>query len=380
MEVTEKGLRAQYETLETEELIELYRKGGLTELVSSVLAQTLRDRGIFLENLAKQHTIEAKEADTSQDDISLSVLDLIDYTKQWESLDTDELIEMYKNSELDELALLSLIQFLEERGISPETLGEPYYEKADYDSSDDFVFIYKTAKTPSIKAVVLTSLIYFFSSFVIHFSIAFWCVAFGIPLEKAQSYGIMEFAELLFLIIITILLMKAYSGYLFSGSWKINFYNNLKTGLKWSTLFIFVISISVLDPENRAALIKNYFLQNGFSQDNITIIIVILTSATTLVATFLEELIFRGMIQQYINKIVTPRISVLITAGIFTLIHLPNFFFIPVDPVGHAASLFILGIFTGFAFNKANSCISSFIPHLVFNMKYIIIVPLMLTF
>jgi len=244
-----------------------------------------------------------------------------------------------------------------------------------------FVFTYKTTKTLSLKAVVLTPLIYLFGSLAIGgvtgFTIVFWSVALGIPLEKVIPSGIIQCAEILFCLFITVFLLKRYSGYLFAGSWKINFYSNLKTGLKWSIPFIILTGIGVLFPEPRAEWLKQYLLENNLSKENITIIAVILISALILVASFLEELIFRGMIQQYIKKYVNPRISVLITAVIFTLAHFGNFFFIPVSLVD-VGSWFIAGIFTGFAFNKANSCISSFIPHLVVNIKHIIIVPLML--
>jgi membrane protease YdiL (CAAX protease family) len=91
----------------------------------------------------------------------------------------------------------------------------------------------------------------------------------------------------------------------------------------------------------------------------------------------LEELVFRGMIQQHMKKYAGPRISVLITAGIFAIAHLGNILFSP-GALSQVATLFLLGILTGFAFNKYNSCISSFIPHFVFNLRFIIVVPLML--
>jgi membrane protease YdiL (CAAX protease family) len=216
---------------------------------------------------------------------------------------------------------------------------------------------------------------------VIGSTVGFYSVAFGISLEKLESFlkAITDVTLFFFYLIMTISLVKRYSGYLFSGSWKINFYSHLKTGLKWSIPFIFLIGIGVLNPETRAEWIKTYFLEFSLSQENITIGNIILLSAHLLAATFLEELIYRGMIQQYIKKLVTPRISVLITASIFTLAHFGHFFIIPVS-LGNVGFWFIVGIFTGFAFNKANSCISSFIPHLVYNLRSIIIVPLMLTF
>jgi len=248
-----------------------------------------------------------------------------------------------------------------------------------------FVFTYKPTKTPSLKAVILTLLTYLLGSLaivvVILFNVGVHGVAFGISIEKLESFvgAITHITSFFFFLIMTIFLVKRYSGYLFSGSWKINLYSHLKTGLMWSIPFIILTGIIVLIPEARAESLNFYLLENNLSWENITIMIVILISAETLIVSFLEELIFRGMIQQYISKFVTPVISILITAGIFTLAHFGKFFFLPVS-LGNVGYWFIAGIFTGFAFNKTKSCISSFIPHLVGNLKQIIIVPLMLTF
>ncbi len=243
----------------------------------------------------------------------------------------------------------------------------------------------KRVEDPSLKAIVFTPLIYLLGStaivFVDAFTVGFYVAAFGISLEKLESFliPIAHATLFFFFLIMTIFLVKRYSGYLFSGSWKINFYSHLKTGLKWSIPFIFVTGIGILIPETRAEWTKIYLSDINLSQENITIGNIFIFSAEILVATFLEELIFRGMIQQYIKKLVTPRISVLITAGIFTLAHFGEFLIHPVS-LSKIVSWFIMGIFTGFAFNKANSCISSFIPHLVGNLEFIILVPLMLIF
>lgn len=156
-----------------------------------------------------------------------------------------------------------------------------------------------------------------------------------------------------------------------------NLYSELKTGLKWSIPYIAGGIISALNPQYRDVWLKYYLLFNSLSLEKITVEIVILISAVVLIGTFLEELMFRGMIQQYIKKFTTPRISVLITAGIFAIAHCGHFFSLSVS-LDDVVALFVLGILTGFAFNKYNFRISSFIPHLVFNLKFIIFVPVML--
>ena len=247
--------------------------------------------------------------------------------------------------------------------------------------NDEFVFILKkTRKTPSLKAVILAPLIYLLGSIafvgVYVFTVSFYSALFGISLEKHASFlaAVIHFLSFLFFLILTIFLVKRYSSYLFSGSWRINFYNNLKTGLKWSIPFVFFIGIGVLA---RVEWTKSYLSHINLPQEDITVGNILIFSAETLVATFLEELIFRGMIQQYVKKLVTPRISVIITAGIFTLGHFGNFLFQPVS-LGAVCFWFLVGILTGFAFNKTNSCISAFIPHLMANANCIIISPLIL--
>jgi membrane protease YdiL (CAAX protease family) len=242
-----------------------------------------------------------------------------------------------------------------------------------------------TGRTPSLETVVLMPLIYLCGispiAFVSSSILGFFGAAAGIPREKLDSVlkANMPVVFFLFVLLLTVFLVKRYSAHFFAGSWKNNLYSRCWVGLKWSILFIIFVGLGVLIPETRAVWLEHYLLTYELSLENITPIIVILISAEMLVGSFLEELIFRGMIQQYIKKFVTPRKSVLITAGIFALAHFGIFLSTPVSliPIG---LWFLAGIFTGFAFNKSNSCISSFIPHLVLNLKDIIIVPLIIMF
>jgi hypothetical protein len=130
MEVTEKNLRERYESLETEELIELYTKTELTDLASSVLTQILGERGVPLEKLPKLSEKRAKESEAYQEDASPSFLQVIDYIKHYESVETRKLVELYRKGELNELAASALTQVLEERGISPENLSKPLCKRS----------------------------------------------------------------------------------------------------------------------------------------------------------------------------------------------------------------------------------------------------------
>lgn len=60
MKVTEQDLRERYETLETEQLIELQAQGGLTETATRVLEQVLAERSVSTEQRVAV-TAEVKE-------------------------------------------------------------------------------------------------------------------------------------------------------------------------------------------------------------------------------------------------------------------------------------------------------------------------------
>jgi hypothetical protein len=129
MDVTEQELRKRYKLLETEELIELYTKRELTDLASAAIAQILEERGVSLEDLTKFSAEEGKKAEPSQEDASLSFLDLIEHTKHYESLETEELLELYRKSGLTDLASAAIAQILEERGISTEIIDKELFDK-----------------------------------------------------------------------------------------------------------------------------------------------------------------------------------------------------------------------------------------------------------
>jgi hypothetical protein len=60
MEVTEKELRERYETLDTDELFDLYRNSELTKLAQSVLKETLGKRGFDFDAFQEQATKQEK--------------------------------------------------------------------------------------------------------------------------------------------------------------------------------------------------------------------------------------------------------------------------------------------------------------------------------
>jgi len=265
--------------------------------------------------------------------------------------------------------------------IEPLTLFEPTEDEVKTVKAEPV-----TVGTPSLKTVILMPLIYLFAAYPISFMTGLYMEFTGMPMgtpEKPTGGFLIATALLavFFFLTITWLLMKRYSNYFLTDAWKINFYSHLAVGLKWSIPAIVLTgligySYGLFDTDARLSMIDGYLKQHGVTLEIISGTLVILLSVRILVQTFLEELIFRGMIQQHIKKFVSPRKSVLITAVIFSLSHfstIPMSF--PIFGFG-----FVVGILTGFAFNKFSSCISSFIPHLLFNINHIIIVPLILVF
>ena len=276
--------------------------------------------------------------------------------KNYKKLLDQQLIEMFSHGKeaYEETAWYLIVKEAMSRNLQLPFIAEGFKETKESKSP-------KLIKIPTLKTVVLLPIIYVFGSFaipgVIGFTIGFWDFANNIPLDKAKLSGITEFCELVFFLFLTVFLVKRYNQYFFSGSWKINIYSNLETGLKWSIPFIIIIGHGVSNLEIRSEWLKIYLMEYDLSKEDITTITAISISAGFLVASFLEELIFRGLIQQYIKKFVNPGISVLITAGIFTLVHFGKFFFFPFS-FGEVGFWFIAGILTGFAFNMSNSCIS----------------------
>jgi hypothetical protein len=191
MKITEKDLREQYESLPTQELIELYTKNELTELASSVLVQILEERGISLENLTELAAKEAKEAKTSEEDVSPSFLELVDYIRQYELLDTQELIELCKNSELNEAAFSALNQVLEERGIPQETLRELVSEekekKEEMSMNNKFMFTYKTEEN-SIPSAIMEKMFLLMCNMLV-----FGCLGFFIGIILDVVLGLENF-------------------------------------------------------------------------------------------------------------------------------------------------------------------------------------------
>ena len=104
------------------------------------------------------------------------------------------------------------------------------------------------------------------------------------------------------------------------------------------------------------------------SFENLTVLKLAVFSIWILLAAVLEELVFRGIFQQKLQKVINPNLSVFIASGLFTLSHCFYFH----AKTSNIVNWYLIGLLSGFAFKKSFSCISSFIPHLINNAISII--------
>ncbi|NGX30763.1 MAG: hypothetical protein K940chlam8_00112 [Chlamydiae bacterium] len=97
----------------------------------------------------------------------------------------------------------------------------------------------------------------------------------------------------------------------------------------------------------------------------------ILTSLSfAIIIPFLEELIFRGFLLNYLKKFVNRHLAILFSAAIFALFHFSTKQ--SYDNIELIVSLFVLGWFLGFLYEKKRSIFAPFGLHVAFNAISII--------
>jgi hypothetical protein len=90
----------------------------------------------------------------------------------------------------------------------------------------------------------------------------------------------------------------------------------------------------------------------------------------SIVAPFLEELIFRGLLQNFFKRFIHRHFAIVLSALVFAFFHFnvsQNY-----DNIELIISLFVLGWFLGFIYEKKNAILASFGLHMTFNMISII--------
>ena len=86
----------------------------------------------------------------------------------------------------------------------------------------------------------------------------------------------------------------------------------------------------------------------------------------SLIAPLIEELLFRGFLQSYIRRFFTPYAAIAISSACFALFHFSPFQGLANIPI--LGSIFILGCFLGFLYERQGSLFSPFCLHAIFNI------------
>jgi membrane protease YdiL (CAAX protease family) len=150
----------------------------------------------------------------------------------------------------------------------------------------------------------------------------------------------------------------------------ISYIQYLLIGMKWSMPIVVIHIIFLSIPSLRHNLTEEYFSMKILTVKGISNFRFIIFSIWLILGALFEELIFRGIFLQKLQKFINNALCVIITAGLFGLSH---FIFSPIK-IGYIASIFIVGLLSGFAFTSTGSCISAIVPHLLNNVICIVIV------
>ena len=229
-----------------------------------------------------------------------------------------------------------------------------------------------SSESPSLKLSILIILVYLFAIVPLVAGTIYVLVLAGYPLKiiKSNLSVSILIAQICLTITITYYLIKKYSAYLLSYEWRANFINYLCVGLKWSIPLIIIYIISFSIPSSREKLIEYYLSMKIITVKSISNLSLLIFSIWVLLSAICEEIIFRGIILQKLQRVLNSTLSVFITAGFFAFSH---FIFFHIE-IGDLINAFIVGLVSGFAFTATRSCISAIVPHLLNNAVCIIFV------
>ena len=167
---------------------------------------------------------------------------------------------------------------------------------------------------------------------------------------------------------VNVVLMIGWMLY-FKNRWKLNLGNYITKESIETLLIIFAITAilfiatyPIAFPNRFVKYILNneiYFFTTQFSFQEISIKTALYYFPLHIIGPIIEELIFRGLIQQKLYESYNPLKSILLTSVLFTLLHFPpeRFF-----------NIFLTGIFFGFIFHRFKSLSLSIFAHLSFNL------------
>ncbi|MBM3193947.1 MAG: CPBP family intramembrane metalloprotease [Chlamydiae bacterium] len=128
-----------------------------------------------------------------------------------------------------------------------------------------------------------------------------------------------------------------------------------------TTLTEILVSLFLVSPEKNEQVAVKY-LKNSLNDPGSTAVAFF---SILVVAPFLEEFLFRGVLQSYFRKITGPMLAIFISSLIFSLFH-----FSPtqgVENIPLLVTLFAFGSYLGFCYEKTRSLFTSIFLHVTFN-------------
>jgi len=161
-----------------------------------------------------------------------------------------------------------------------------------------------TIEQVSLTVAILFMSIYLFGGFpIIYLFVKFLAlVNFPIDLIKVNSYYVTSTFQIVMVIVLNYFMLKRYRNYLLSYNWKMCFGKYLIVGLKWSIPVIILNSIFISIPSLRNGIISNYVTMRTSPLRDLSETIFILFSVRILICAIFEEFLFRGIIQQKLEK------------------------------------------------------------------------------
>ncbi len=220
--------------------------------------------------------------------------------------------------------------------------------------------------TPSNKISILYFLLYLFA--VVPLTVGFFYgldfVGYNVKSLRTYLSEIIIIIQIGITSVLILILMRRHFVFLFGKRLKKDYLQFLKKGVGWTVPLLVIHIMAFLIPNMRENLIHRYSSIKIISISDATNFTLILFAILLSTAVLFEEMIFRGVLIQKLLQVTNKTVSILISAGLFSLSHL-IYSSISMDTL---ISGFFVGILCGFAYISTGSCLSAFVPHLFNNL------------
>lgn len=219
-------------------------------------------------------------------------------------------------------------------------------------------------KSPKLRFAIFLILFYMFASLLA--LIALDQIGRYLPFHNyflRPNYTLFLVFQNIVIVAMLVYLPLNYPDYLLSQNWRINSSKYVSVGLKWTIPILIFYLFSILTSGTWDTWsVNEEYLRNQISK-NLTEPHFLLAGSQALMGAVVEEFLFRGILQKKVQSYCHPSISILFTTSIFTFLHC----IYSTPKLMSIIAWVTIGIVSGCAFNKTNSCISSIVPHLTSN-------------